>query len=281
MANLSPLTRDARPVAWKTGTSFSYRDAWCAGVFDHDVLVVWVGNFDGSVDAQFVGRTAAAPLFFSIVDALRTREDPPATTCFTLAPDLNLKQVDLCAVSGDLAGPNCPHIVPGWFIPGKSPITACDIHRRVWIDNRTGLRLAGFPDNPATAHEAVYEFWPSDMAKLFRAAGLPKAAPPPLAENHPMMAGLTGARGPRIVSPKSDRIYHVRLNLENNAVLNLEAAADGAHEAVHWFVDSSYLGVAPASTPLLWKPVAGRHTIRAVDDTGRADSRVITITTVE
>jgi penicillin-binding protein 1C len=61
MANLSPLTQDGRPVAWKTGTSFSYRDAWSAGVFDHDVLVVWVGNFNGAVNAQFVGRTAAAP----------------------------------------------------------------------------------------------------------------------------------------------------------------------------------------------------------------------------
>ncbi len=281
MANLSPLTRDAQPVAWKTGTSFSYRDAWSAGVFDHDVLVVWVGNFDGSADAQFVGRTAAAPLFFSIVDALRAREAPPATTCFTLTSDLNLKQVGLCAVSGALAGPNCPHVVPGWFIPGKSPIASCDIHRRVWIDNRTGLRLAGFPDDARPAHSAVYEFWPSDMAKLFREAGLPRAEPPPLAEGRSIMETAAHARGPRIMSPKANRIYHVRLNVANDEVLNLEAATDGAHEAVHWFVDSAYLGEAPASTPLFWKPVAGRHTIRAVDELGRADSRTVTVTAVE
>ena len=134
----SPLSRDGRPVAWKTGTSFSYRDAWTAGVFDHDVLVVWVGNFDGTANPQFIGRSAAGPLFFSIVNALRAREPAPATTCFDLTPDLNLRHVDLCAASGCLAGPNCPHVVSGWFIPGKSPITACDVHRRVWIDNRTG-----------------------------------------------------------------------------------------------------------------------------------------------
>ena len=62
--NVPRLVSALRPVAWKTGTSFSYRDAWCAGVFDNDVLVVWVGNFDGTSNPHFVGRTAAAPLLF-------------------------------------------------------------------------------------------------------------------------------------------------------------------------------------------------------------------------
>jgi penicillin-binding protein 1C len=279
-ASFSPLSRDGRPVAWKTGTSFSYRDAWTAGVFDHCVLVVWVGNFDGAANSQFVGRSAAAPLFFSIVNALRAREPAPATTCFDFTPDLNLRHVDLCAASGCLAGPNCPHVVPGWFIPGKSPITACDVHRRVWIDNRTGLRLAGFPADPASAHEQVLEFWPSDLARLFRTAGLPKAAPPPLISSTNPHLG-NGAPGPRILSPKSDRTYQVRLATPNDGVLDLEAAADGAHDRVYWFVDSTYLGAWVASSPLLWKPEVGRHVIRAVDEAGRADSRVVTVNAVE
>jgi penicillin-binding protein 1C len=181
LPNLSPLTRDGRPVAWKTGTSFSYRDGWCVGIFDDEVLVVWTGNFDGSASGQFIGRTSAAPLFFSILEALRAREPIPPATCFDFEPTLNLARVQLCAVSGCLAGPNCPQVTSGWFIPGKSPITACDIHRRVWIDNRTGQRLAGYPENPSTAHEKVCEFWPSDLAKLFQEAGLPRQMPPPLA----------------------------------------------------------------------------------------------------
>ena len=99
------LVSETRPVAWKTGTSFSFRDAWTAGVFDNYVLVVWIGNFDGTVNPAFVGRTAAAPLFFRMVDALRARDPmPPRETCFTLAVDLNLRQVDLCAVSGENNG---------------------------------------------------------------------------------------------------------------------------------------------------------------------------------
>jgi penicillin-binding protein 1C len=273
-------------VAWKTGTSFSYRDAWCAGVFDNYVLVVWVGNFDGTVNPEFVGRTAAAPLLFSVIDALRASSlsIPPAETCFTLTPDLNLRQVDLCAVSGMIAGPNCPHTVKGWFIPGKSPIAACDVHRQVWIDNATGLRLSGEPANPATAHAQVCEFWPSDLAKLFQAAGMPRVSPPDFASHTQSTSAAAVAhadKGPCIVSPKKGLVYHVRVGSSDDEVLNLEATAETMREHLHWFVDATYLGVSAPSAALLWKLQPGQHVIRAVDDLGRADSRQITVTTVE
>ena len=60
-----------RSVAWKTGTSWGFHDAWTAGVFGRYVLVVWIGNFDGAGNPAFVGVCAAAPLFFHIVDGLR------------------------------------------------------------------------------------------------------------------------------------------------------------------------------------------------------------------
>jgi penicillin-binding protein 1C len=277
----SPLARDGRPVAWKTGTSFSYRDAWTAGVFDHDVLIVWVGNFNGASNSQFVGRSAAAPLFFSIVNALRAREPAPARTCLDLTPDLNLRRVNLCAVSGQLAGPHCPRVTTGWFIPGKSPIASCNIHRQVWIDNRTGLRLPGFPANPASAHQAVFEFWPSDFARLFRSAGLPKMSPPSLLTTGSSNSGLNAAQGPRILSPKSDRTYQVRLVGAQDGVLDLDAASDGAHDLLYWFVDSTYIGASTGGVPLQWKPLVGHHLIRAVDEAGRADSRFVTIAAVQ
>ena len=88
-------------------------------------------------------------------------------------------------------------------------------------------------------------------------------------------------KGPRIVSPKEGLIYHVRVTPESGEVLNLEATTEIPHEKLHWFVDTAYLGVSEASTALLWKPRPGRHLIRAVDDAGRADSRLVTVTTVE
>lgn len=282
--NVPLLAGTGRPVAWKTGTSFSYRDAWSVGVFDNYVLVVWVGNFDGTENPEFVGRTAAAPLLFSIVDSLRARYPAPTETCFTRTPDLNLRQVDLCAISGMIAGPNCPHVVKGWFIPGKSPIATCDVHRRVWIDNLTGARLMTEPQDASTAHAEVCEFWPSDLAKLFQAAGLPRTAPPSLEEqgkSSSLAIGHDADKGPTIVSPKKGLIYHVRLGAGSDEVLNLEATAETSRENLHWFVDATYLGVSAPSSALLWRPRPGRHVIRAVDDFGRADSRSITVTAVE
>jgi penicillin-binding protein 1C len=223
-------------------------------------------------------------LLFRIVDALRAREPASAVTCFTRTPGMNLRQVDLCAVSGMIASPNCPQKMKGWFIPGVSPIAACDVHRRVWIDNASGLRLSGPPEDPATAHAEVCEFWPSDLERLFQAAGLPRVGPPAVIKpsGASMMAsGGEGGKGPCIVSPKKGLTYHVRVGTGDDEVLDLEATTETSREELHWFVDATYLGVSEPSSALLWKMAPGRHVIRAVDDAGRADSREIVVTAVE
>ncbi|GAC1628578.1 MAG: hypothetical protein NVS9B10_18630 [Nevskia sp.] len=70
--------RRALIPAWKTGTSWGFRDAWTAGVLGPYVLVVWVGNFDGQGNPAFVGVQTAAPLFFDLLDALRAAGSLPA-----------------------------------------------------------------------------------------------------------------------------------------------------------------------------------------------------------
>jgi penicillin-binding protein 1C len=154
------------------------------------------------------------------------------------------------------------------------------VHRRVWIDNRTGRRLPGFPADPASAHPEVVEFWPSDMARIFQKAGLPRPEPPPLlASSTPRQTG--NLDGPRILSPKTGCTYQMRLDRDTNGLLDLDAATEGAGDRIYWFVDSVYLGSSIANTPLPWKLQAGRHTIRAVDENGRADSRVVAVNAVE
>src|SRR6266487_1903130 len=44
------------PVFWKTGTSHGFHDAWSIAVFNHYVLAVWIGNFNGRPNANFIGR---------------------------------------------------------------------------------------------------------------------------------------------------------------------------------------------------------------------------------
>src|SRR5205823_6302659 len=91
--NCADATNSA-PVYWKTGTSHGFRDAWSIGIFDHYVLAVWIGNFDGHANGAFVGRTAAAPLFFQIIDSL------PAKCWWTLRPACVSRRMTAHARSG-------------------------------------------------------------------------------------------------------------------------------------------------------------------------------------
>ncbi len=165
------------PVYWKTGTSHGFRDAWSIGVFDHYVLGVWVGNFDGRANPAFVGRTAAGPLLFQIIDTLRAAWPEPIVP-HEPPPGANLKRVEFCALSGDLPNRFCTHHVKGWFIPGVSPIKTCSIHREILVDAKSGLRVP-FDDGTRQVIREVYEFWPSEFLTLFERAGIPRRVPPP------------------------------------------------------------------------------------------------------
>ncbi len=176
-------------IPWKTGTSYGFRDAWAIGIVGPYVLGVWIGNFDGTPNANFVGRDAAGPLFFDIADALRARGPLEESI---VHGSLNLKKVKVCALSGQLPGPYCERLKTTWFIPGKSPIATCQIHRAIAINARTGRRGCSDATTPIEAGDRVdggqprlalrargdpvttqvYEFWPSDLEALFRTASV-------------------------------------------------------------------------------------------------------------
>ncbi len=80
----------SRRVAWKTGTSYGYRDAWCVGVTDTHTIGVWVGRPDGTPTPGYYGRAVAAPLLFSIVDSL-----PRAYTAQQKIPE-NVSKIEIC-----------------------------------------------------------------------------------------------------------------------------------------------------------------------------------------
>src|SRR5256886_16547611 len=253
------------PVYWKTGTSHGFRDAWSIAVFDHYVLGVWVGNFDSRANPAFVGRTAAAPLLFQIVDSLRSTWPEPSVPHLP-PPRANLKRVEFCAVSGDLPKAHCTHRVEGWFIPGISPIKTCDVHREVLVDRASGLRVP-IDDGTRELRHEVYEFWPGEFLTLFEQAGVPRKTPPPfLPETGSELAGRTG-HSPRIVSPASKEII-----LASAKTVPLRAKVDGDVEKIYWFAGKKFIGQAGPNEFLGWDAGAGDYEITALDDHGRAAS---------
>ena len=65
------LSRKATRVAFKTGTSYGYRDAWAAGHGGGYTVVVWVGRADGAPRPGATGRNTAAPLLFDVFDMIQ------------------------------------------------------------------------------------------------------------------------------------------------------------------------------------------------------------------
>jgi penicillin-binding protein 1C len=255
-------------IPWKTGTSYGYRDAWAMGIVGPYVLGVWIGNFDGTPNANFVGRDAAGPLFFDIVDALHARG--PLLESIVHGP-LNLKKIKVCALSGELPGPYCDHFKETWFIPGKSPITTCRIHRAVAIDVRSGLRAC--PGRTAASVQRVYEFWPSDLLRLFRMAGIAGRTPPP-ADND-CTDVMPGGSAPQISSPSAGVVYTAPPG--GRTEISFAAVTDADSRMVYWFVDDELVGTSHRGEPLFWKATSGTFLVRAVDEQGRAAARQINV----
>jgi penicillin-binding protein 1C len=261
------------PVYWKTGTSWGFRDAWSAGLVGPYVLVVWLGNFDGSGNPALVGVEAAAPLFFDIVDGLRAAHVNLAEPAHKWP--LNLKRVEICRASGDLPNAWCPQRGMTWFIPGKSPIRVSSVHRAVALDRVTG-RVACGPFDPQRMRLQVFEFWPSDLSRVFAQAGIPRQRPPPDSDCAQAQDWLGSP--PHITSPYRATSYTLRLSHPEQANLGLAATVDADVSRIFWFDGDSFVGSAASGATLAWTPNrAGSHRLSVVDDHGRHDEREIEI----
>ena len=259
------------PVYWKTGTSWGFRDAWSVGIFGPYVLVVWQGNFNGQGNNAFVGVEAAAPLFFNIIDSV-IASYPGLSEPKHRFPT-HLKRVEICLPSGDLPTQWCQQRGNSWFIPGKSPIKVDTVYRPLRIDNQSGQPVCA-PWDTETSHIEVFEFWPSDLANVFMQAGLPKRQPPVVTCQQGALAG----DAPRITSPLKNTTYQLRQSQKGRDNISFSAVTDADSATVYWFVDDVYLGSSASKTPLDWRPSRpGKYRIRAVDDRGRADSRLINV----
>ena len=275
-----------QPVAWKTGTSWGFRDAWSVGVVGPYVVAVWLGNFDGSGNPALVGLDMAAPLFFSIVDGLRAASLEPGALPGQPLPEpprrwpLNLKRVEVCKASGDLPNAWCPQRAWTWFIPGKSPIRTSNVHRAIAVDTATGQAACG-PFDPARMRMQVFEFWPSDLMQAFAQAGIPRRRPPANADCADLAAVGIGDP-PRIQSPLRSTRYMLRLSKPADSAIELRAAVDADVSRVFWFADGTYVATTAAGASGQWIPTReGRFRLSAVDDHGRADSRPVEVTVAQ
>ncbi|AQQ01575.1 penicillin-binding protein 1C [Pseudoalteromonas aliena] len=269
-------SRKTYPVYWKTGTSFAFRDAWSVGIVGPYVLATWVGNFSGEGHPSFIGRQAAAPLFFEII---RSLESYGLIKGDIKRGGLNIEKVDICSTTGDLPNVHCPKTQKGLFIPGKSPIKISDVHREIFIDKASGSRACRFDESTTT--KAIYEFWPSDLIRLFKQAGIVKRQPPAYLASCAINDTSTLGSAPTITSPSNLISYTVRASKLTQESLPFTATTDTDSSALYWFVNNSFVGKVERDTAFFWQPKIGIFEVKVVDNLGRSSSTTLRVKLVQ
>jgi penicillin-binding protein 1C len=125
----------SRRLAWKTGTSFGFRDAWAIGISPRFTIGVWVGNADGEGRPGLVGVQAAAPLLFAV-----QRRLPNEGNQWFEPPYDDLEQLVICSQTGYLARDICP--VDTIFAPTAGARgQVCPHHILIHTNEEGNLRL--------------------------------------------------------------------------------------------------------------------------------------------
>ena len=269
--DLSHSNASSLPIAWKTGTSSGFRDAWTVGSFGPYVLAVWIGNFDNTANPAFVGKDIAAPLFFELIDAIK-HERGPLVSLEKNPKHLHLEKVEVCKASGMLPTRFCKDREWTWFIPGISPIKTDTIFREIAINPKTGLRTCHID---AHSRFEIFEFWPSDLLGIFKKAGIQRHTPPFFEAD----CSLSSAHGmsPQIISPQAGLSYIIRANSTQNNNIPLSAVTDSGIEYIYWFINETFVAKTKAGEAYLWQAKPGSFVVRVVDSQGLSDARDITV----
>ncbi|MGL4861455.1 MAG: penicillin-binding protein 1C, partial [Enterobacteriaceae bacterium] len=163
----------------------------------------------------------------------------------------------------------------------KSPIRLDTVYRPVVIDKESG-QPACPPYHPERVRTEIYEYWPSDLAAVFARAGLSKKRAPDTSHCAQNAAPLVPGAAPQILSPLRNTTYSLRFTSKQRNSIVFNASSDGDSRTLYWFVDDIFLGSTASKQNIEWQPQkSGQYQVRAVDDHGRADRRLLTVELIE
>ncbi len=250
-------------VAWKTGTSSGFRDAWCVAWNQDYVVGVWIGNADGRGARGLTGQDAAVPVAADLFRRL-TRDGHGA---WSAAPS-GIVQRAVCAVSGSVPNRHCPLTVNAQAIAGVSDPAPCGVHQNVPFFRETGQRVPLESAGLAGVEWRVVEEWPAEVQDWkSRRVG---------EGNRP--EGVTAGGTLKIRQPVAGKTYR-RIEMGpggSGGGLLLGATADSGAGEIYWFVNGVFYKAAPAHADLAlpWPP-AGPVTVSCADARGLSDAVAI------
>lgn len=259
----------SRRVAWKTGTSYGFRDAWAVGVTPDHVVVVWVGNADGEGRPGLIGSQTAGPILFDLISQL------PATERWFPQPFDDLVERSVCIHSGHLAGSNCPQREDRWIpIPGART-TPCPYHQLVPLSADGRYRVHSDCVSPSRMLLDTFFVLPPQQERYYRTRHPQYRSLPSWRSD--CLASLDDAPGAMtLVYPGADARIYLPRNLQGEWQAAVFQAEHRSREAkIFWHLDGQYLGTTEGTHEWEVQARPGMHKLVLVDDAGFTIERMV------
>ena len=250
--------QSAFPVAWKTGTSFGFRDAWAIGVTPGYVVAVWAGNADGEGRPGLVGVQAAAPALFAIFDLL------PGGGWFRPPLD-EMQRLPVCAESGGRPLAICP-VDSLWLPPAATEGPPCTFHQTVHLDASGEFQINASCASPLDMKHVAWFVLPP-LEEYYYKPNHPeyRLLPPfrddcqPEEEDRPLQL-IYPRPNTRILVPKDlDGVYSRTV---------FQAAHRQPETTIYWHLDETFLGATTTFHQMELHPPPGEHLLTLVDANG-------------
>lgn len=253
--------RSSQKIAWKTGTSFGFRDAWAVGLNPQYVVGVWVGNADGEGRPGLVGVQAAAPLLFDVFDLLQTDESwfrPPYDA---------MRQATVCKATGYRPLPFCPKDTI-WMPENGIKVAPCPYHQMVHLDQTESWRVRSdcYPTDQML-HQSRMVLPPIE-AFYYRTKNQTYQPLPPL---HPDCEKQQedDMQPMELIYPKFATKIYVPIDLDGQYSKTIFTVAHRqAERTIYWHLDAQYLGATQHFHSMELQPAAGKHQLTLVDEKG-------------
>lgn len=248
-----------QPVAWKTGTSFGFRDAWAVGVTARYAVGVWVGNASGEGKSGLTGAQTAGPVMFDLFNLL------PSSPWFE-QPSGEYTEVEVCRRSGHLKGRFCDDTEVALICPNGLKTASCPYHQSVHLSADGRFRVY---EHCAGSQPTIRKSWfvLPPAWEWFYKSHHPEYKPLP-----PFRAGCGGdADMPmQFIYPQGSMM---RVSLPgqldgSRGEITFELAHSHGDATVFWHADNEYITSTRDFHKLTLPLASGAHTLTVVDDEG-------------
>lgn len=257
------LFSSAQRIAWKTGTSFGFRDGWAVGITPTYCVVVWVGNTTGEGRPGLTGIETAAPIMFDIFRQLTASPwfKPPAS---------GFMYMPVCHESGFKAGPDCGRADTLLVSSTATRSPLCPYHRLVHLDATASYRVT---ENCMSPSQMVHRPWfilPPTMEYYYKQH---HAAYQPLPHFMPGCNSET-IKPLDIIYPADHAKIYVPLELSGERGKTIfTATVRNTGSKLFWHLDDTYLGTTEQFHQFAISPSPGNHILTVEDENGESISR--------